>query len=222
MRPRVKVLMAGKLHYQKGLELQKKLSSQQVEPYQDFTNYLILNEHNPVYTVGIRRKNYSTQDRDNLLSLGAEFYETNRGGLITFHGPGQLVAYPIIHLKQFHPSMRWYVKQLETTIIDLCKMFKISAKTTEDTGIWVGDKKICAIGIHGKRYITTHGIGLNCNTDLNWFNHIVPCGIEGKGVTSLSNELNRNVCVQEAIPYFLDSFSNNFQCSLNFDMKYFK
>lgn len=219
MHPTVKVINAGKLHYQRALELQKKLSSQQVESFQDFTNYLILNEHNPVYTIGIRRKDYSDEDRKKLQNLGAEFHETNRGGLITFHGPGQLVAYPIIHLKQFQPSMRWYVNQLETTIIDLCYMFNISAKTTEDTGIWVGDSKICAIGIHGKKYVTTHGIGLNCNTDLKWFDYIIPCGIEGKGVTSLSKELSRNVSVEETIPSFLESFSNNFNCSLDFDVK---
>lgn len=219
MHPTVKVLNAGKLHYRAALELQKKLSSQQVESFQDFKNYLILNEHNPVYTIGIRRKDYPQEEREKLQSLGAEFYETNRGGLITFHGPGQLVAYPIIHLKQFQPSMRWYVRQLETTIIELCQMHKVSARTTEDTGIWVGDNKICAIGIHGKRYVTTHGIGLNCNTDLKWFESIVPCGIEGKGVTSLTKELNRNVSVEETIPIFLKCFSNSFNCSLEFDIK---
>lgn len=217
MHPSVKVVNAGKLHYLKALELQKQLSSQNKESFREFKNYLILNEHSPVYTIGIRRKDYSKEDREKLKSIGAEFYETNRGGLITFHGPGQLVAYPIIHLKQFEPSMRWYVKQLESTIIDLCQRFNISAKTTEDTGIWVGDNKICAIGIHGKRYVTTHGIGLNCNTDLKWFEHIVPCGIEGKGVTSLTEELNRDVSVEETIPEFLESFRNLFNCSLEFD-----
>ncbi|KAL5283159.1 LIPT2 family protein [Megaselia abdita] len=215
-RPIVKVLTLGKLHYRKSLELQKTLSTQQIESFNDFRNYLILNEHNPVYTIGIRRNSYSHEEREKLRNVGAEFYETNRGGLITFHGPGQLVAYPIIHLKQFQPSMRWYVRQLETTIIDLCQMFNLSAKTTSDTGIWIGENKICAIGIHGKRYVTTHGIGLNCNTDLKWFDHIVPCGIEGKGVTSLSKELNKNVSVAETIPLFLNSFSKNFNCSLEF------
>ncbi|CAG9772945.1 unnamed protein product [Ceutorhynchus assimilis] len=150
--------------------------------------------------------------------VGAEFYKTNRGGLITFHGPGQLVVYPILNLKHFKPSIKWYVCHLEKTIIHLCQKYGLTGETSPHTGVWIGDNKICAIGIHGSRFITTHGLALNCNTDLGWFDHIVPCGIEGRGVTSLSKELKRNVSIDEVIPEFVDSFCTIFECeSLDID-----
>nr|CAD7437426.1 unnamed protein product [Timema bartmani] len=175
---------------------------------------LILVEHNPVYTVGIRAKEYSTDYENNLKQTGAEFYRTNRGGLVTFHGPGQLVAYPILNLKHFNPNVRWYVSQIEKTIIRTCGRLGLAAETSPLTGVWVGEKKICALGLQASRFITTHGLALNCDTDLTWFSHIVPCGIEGKGVTSLSNELKRNVTIEETLPLFLLSFSELFDCAL--------
>lgn len=210
----VHILRAGKLDYNKSLILQKSISDQikTIKDESQFKNTLIITEHNPVYTIGIRTKNYTIQDEDKLKELGAEFHKTNRGGLITFHGPGQLVVYPIIHLKHFTPSIRWYVCHLEKTIIDLCKKYEIKAETTKDTGVWVDDRKICAIGIHASRYITSHGLALNCETDLKWFDKIVPCGIEGKSVTSLSKELKRNVTIDEVLPKFLESFKDIFQC----------
>lgn len=213
--PLVTIVNAGHHSYGSGLKLQKQLSSQKAEDWANFRNYLILQQHDPVYTIGIRTKNYSDEDEQRLRKLGAEFHRTNRGGLITFHGPGQLVAYPILHLHQFQPKMRWYVATLEKTVIETCRRMGIpQATTTSDTGIWVGNNKICAIGVHGSRYVTTHGIGLNCCTDLHWFEHIVPCGIEGKGVTSLSQELQRNVCVEEAIDVFVRCFADNFKCQI--------
>lgn len=215
IKPLITVIRAGRLSYSAGLQLQDHLSRQSVEQVEQFRNVLLLLEHEPVYTIGIRTKGYTEVEEQRLRQLGAEFHRTNRGGLITFHGPGQLVAYPIIHLKHFKPSMRWYVSMLERTIIDVCFHLGIKvAKTTEDTGIWVGNNKICAIGVHGSRYVTTHGIGLNCNTDLSWFEHIVPCGIEGKGVTSLSKELQRDVTIEEASKVFIRSFSKVFQCDV--------
>jgi lipoyl(octanoyl) transferase len=181
------------------------------EPYK---NVLILTEHPPVYTIGIRTKNYTIKDEEKLRDLGAEFHKTNRGGLITFHGPGQLVAYPIINLKNFQPSVRWYVCHIEKTVINLCAKYGIKAGITDDTGVWVDDRKICAIGIHASRYITTHGLALNCNTDLSWFKHIVPCGIEGKDVTSLSRELKRDVMISEVVPRLLKSFGEVFQADV--------
>ncbi|KAI9584620.1 putative lipoyltransferase 2, mitochondrial [Glossina fuscipes] len=215
-RPLVSVLRIGLINYNTGLQLQKMLSNQSIDHHRwEFHNYLILQEHKPVYTIGIRRKDYIEEDEKRLRKLGAEFYRTNRGGLITFHGPGQLVAYPIIHLQQFTPSMRWYVSALEELIIRTCRELGITEATrTEHTGIWVKDRKICAIGVHGSRYITTHGIGLNCCTNLKWFEHIVPCGIEGKGVTSLSEQLDRRVTVEESIEVLLKMFAEVFQCQL--------
>uniref|UniRef100_A0A1B6HLI8 Octanoyl-[acyl-carrier-protein]:protein N-octanoyltransferase LIPT2, mitochondrial n=1 Tax=Homalodisca liturata TaxID=320908 RepID=A0A1B6HLI8_9HEMI len=175
---------------------------------------LLLVEHNPVFTIGLRTKQYSLADEEKLTKLGAEFYKTDRGGLITFHGPGQLVLYPIIYLKQFKPSVKWYVSTLESVVIELCKKYGLEASTSPHTGVWVNDRKICAIGIHGSRFVMTHGIALNCNTDLAWFSHIVPCGIEGKGVTSLTNELRRTFTPKEVMPDLLKCFANGFDCIL--------
>lgn len=210
----VHYLRAGRLTYQAGLDLQAAIKVQQLND--SHKNVLILTEHDPpVYTIGIRTKNYSHIDEQHLRSLGAQFFRTNRGGLITFHGPGQLVAYPILNLKHFTSSLRWYICQIEATIIDLCRRhFELPAQRTSDTGIWIGDRKICAIGVHCSRYITTHGMALNCEPDLEWFEHIVPCGIENKGVTSLSAELNRSVTVDDVQAKFLECFRENFECEL--------
>ena len=209
----VHILKTGRLNYGESLKLQKSISNRLIQGDVKYKNVIILTEHNPVYTIGIRTKNYTIDDEEKLKKLGAEFYRTNRGGLITFHGPGQLVAYPIINLKNFEPSVRWYVCHIEKTVIDLCKKYGITARTTEDTGVWVENRKICAIGIHASRYITTHGLAFNCNIDLDWFSHIVPCGLEGKEVTSLSKELNKNVTIEITIPEFISSFQDVFQCS---------
>ncbi|XP_015108416.1 putative lipoyltransferase 2, mitochondrial [Diachasma alloeum] len=213
----VKVLWAGRMCYQSGLHLQNQLSKHHHDPGlpPDYPRHsLILIEHNPVYTVGIRNKGYTDEEIAKLKATGAEFHKTNRGGLITFHGPGQLVVYPIINLRDFVPSVRWYVCQIERMIIRLCAEFGIKGETSPDTGVWVGDKKICAIGIHGSRYVTTHGLGFNCNTELKWFENIVPCGIEGKGVTSLSRELNAHVGIDDVIPVMKNAFREEFHCEI--------
>lgn len=216
MKRLVYLIRTGLLPYKKSLSLQKSLSQHVLNGH--YSNILIITEHPPVYTIGIRTKQYSIQDEARLRKLGAEFHKTNRGGLITFHGPGQLVAYPIINLKNFQPSMKWYVCHIEKTVIDLCKRYEIEARTTSDTGVWVDDRKICAIGVHGSRYVTTHGLALNCNTDLNWFEHIVPCGIPGKGVTSISMETQKNETVDMVVPKFIKSFSEIFGAEVQ-DMK---
>lgn len=210
----VKVLLAGRLPYGVGLQLQKALSDKHHKRSNEIANTLVLLEHEPVYTVGIRNKGYTEENEKKLRSLGAEFWRTNRGGLITFHGPGQLVVYPVLDLKQFHTSVRWYVREMERMVIRVCAELGIKAETSPDTGVWVGDRKICAIGIHGSRYVTTHGLALNCNTDLRWFDHIVPCGIEGKGVTSISKELDMDVTVADILPIFRNAFSDQFECEL--------
>ncbi|XP_063707510.1 putative lipoyltransferase 2, mitochondrial [Culicoides brevitarsis] len=213
MKRLVRVLRTGLLPYTKSLVLQKTLSQHVLNG--TFSNILVITEHPPVYTIGIRTKQYTIQDEERLKRLGAEFHKTNRGGLITFHGPGQLVAYPIVNLKNFQPSMKWFVCHVEKTVIDLCKKYGIEARTTADTGVWVEDRKICAIGVHGSRYVTTHGLALNCCTDLNWFEHIVPCGIPGKGVTSLSEELKEKITIDAALPKFLQSFSDIFGADID-------
>lgn len=209
----VHILRAGKMSYQDSLNLQKAVSTHLIKADDKYKNFLILTEHEPVYTLGLRTINYSIDDEEKLTKLGAQFFKTNRGGLITFHGAGQLVAYPILNLKNFQPSVRWYVCHVEKTIVDLCQKYGIKANTTQDTGVWVEDRKICAIGIHASRYITTHGLALNCNIDLSWFSHIVPCGLEGKEVTSLTKELSKNTSIDDVTPKFIESFRNIFECS---------
>ncbi|GFS84564.1 hypothetical protein NPIL_179572 [Nephila pilipes] len=220
--PVVIVHNLGKMCYRKAYDVQKDACQNILKyiaskDFESIQNYLFLVEHEPVYTVGIRNKQY-VEGQDKLKNLGADFVVTDRGGLITFHGPGQLVSYPVLYLGHFNSkkSIKWYVRQLENTIIDTCRSFNVKATTTSDVGVWIEDRKIAAIGIHGSRYVTTHGIALNCNVDLNWFSHIVPCGIEGKEVTSLSKELQRDVTVTETIPHFLRSFQKYFACNYEY------
>jgi len=211
---RLLVQKLGTMQYQPAWEIQKLFAAKikaNVDAGRDPEHRLLLVEHYPVYTVGIRSKEYTLQEEEHLKSLGAEFHRTNRGGLITFHGPGQLTAYPILHLKSFGKGIKWYVCALERTIIRTCHSFGVAAQTSPHTGVWVGDNKICALGIQG-RHVTTHGLALNCNTDLSWYNHIVPCGIPDKGVTSLSKELCLDVTIQDVIPHFLKAFQDVFQC----------
>lgn len=207
----MEVVRLGLVSYQEGLRLQQLyVDRHRSSP----AHALLLCQHSPVYTTGIRHKPNPGPLLDQLRLLGADVHRANRGGLITFHGPGQLVCYPVLNLGSFKKSVRWYVGQLEKTVISLCSRFGVEAATSPHTGVWVGDNKICAIGIHCGRYVTSHGLALNCNTDLSWFGHIVPCGIEGKGVTSLSRELRRDVSVEETVPHLLDAFGEQFSCRL--------
>jgi len=217
----------GRLGYQPSLELQKKLvdnhlldsSSSSTSSSSSIKDVILLVEHDPVYTIGLRDKTYSEPQQRRLEAHGAEFHRTDRGGLITFHGPGQLVVYPILNLRltPFQPSVRWYVCRLESTVIELCKTFHdLPAKRTEHTGIWVGNDKIAALGIHNRRGIVSHGLALNCDTDLRWYDHIVPCGISdpSKWVTSLTKETGRSVGVEEATSQYLTCFEKVFGCRL--------
>ncbi|XP_053503097.1 putative lipoyltransferase 2, mitochondrial isoform X2 [Ictalurus furcatus] len=213
----VNIVNLGRVAYRSALQIQQQYVRQHFDSSSQTPNTVLLCEHDPVYTTGIRRASYPAEEEQRLKDLGAEFFRTNRGGLITFHGPGQMVCYPILNLGCFKKSVRWYVCELEKTVIKMCDKFGIKASTSPDTGIWVGNNKICAIGIRCGRYITSHGLGLNCNTDMSWFDHIVPCGIVGKGVTSLSQELGRDVTIEEAAPVLLEAFSEQFNCTLNKD-----
>jgi lipoyl(octanoyl) transferase len=160
---------------------------------------LLLLEHFPVYTLG--RGGDETNllaGPDRLRELGAELYRIDRGGDITFHGPGQLVAYPIVELRD-PLDLRRYVLTLEAAVIATAARFGVTgAHLTGHPGIWVdGERKLCAIGVRVKRGVTTHGLALNVNTDLRWFDEMIPCGIRGKGVTSLARELGRQMPMDE-------------------------
>nr|XP_018896431.1 PREDICTED: putative lipoyltransferase 2, mitochondrial [Bemisia tabaci] len=206
----------GRLGYIESLAKQQSAEKTLKEITQDkednppYHGSLFLVEHNPIYTTGARENGYDDKFAERLKSLNAEFYRSNRGGLITFHGPGQLVAYPVIYLKYFDLHVGTYVASLENAIIKLCELYGLKAYTCEHTGVWVNDRKICALGVRCNKFVTTHGLALNCNTDLNWFSHIVPCGIEGKTATSLSKELGRDVTIEEVTPAFLKCFKEVF------------
>ena len=152
---------------------------------------LLTAEFNPVYTLGRReRDNLPSATLTQLLaSNNAELVTTNRGGQITFHGPGQLVAYLVLDLKRHKLTPRCYIRFLETSVIDALKHFGLEAYTTENPGVWVSDqRKITAVGVRMQRYITSHGVGLNVNTDQEWWRHIVACGLQGKEMTSMAQE----------------------------------
>jgi lipoyl(octanoyl) transferase len=161
-------------------------------------NYLIFCEHPHVYTLGKSgdEKNLIIPTSD-LSSIGANFYNINRGGDITYHGPGQIVVYPIIDLENFFTDIHQYMRLLEEAVIQTLEKFNIVAGRIKGlTGVWLDiedqrkSRKISALGVKTSRWVTMHGLALNVNTDLNYFNNIVPCGIADKAVTSMEKELN--------------------------------
>jgi lipoyl(octanoyl) transferase len=187
----------GTVAYHPTWELQDELASQRRE--RRMGDRLLLLEHFPVYTIG------RGGDEGNLLAtperlreLGAEFVRIDRGGDITFHGPGQLVAYPIVELRD-PLDLRRYVRVLEAAIIDTAAAFGVAGDRVAGLpGIWVeGERKLAAIGVRVKRGVTTHGLALNVNTDLAWFDEMIPCGIPDKSVTSLAREIGNAVPMGE-------------------------
>jgi len=215
------------MNYMRALKIQETLVSNiktEVLSGDPSTNVVLIVEHPPVYTTGIRTKGYSDLEENNLKTLGADFVRTNRGGLITFHGPGQLVAYPILNLKDFVPKkdlrkaalgVRWYIWNLEQTVINVCGRLGLEAERSPHTGVWLGDDKVCAMGVHSSGGVTSHGIAINCETDLAWYRHIVPCGIEDKGVTSLSEQLVRKVGMGEVEQLLKEEVGKQFGCEID-------
>lgn len=177
---------------------------------------VITAEFRPVYTCGRREIGTVSEEQKEYLTaptpLGrAEFHEALRGGQTTFHGPGQLVAYPILDLKRHGLTPRCYVHFLESCVIETCAQYGVATQRTENPGVWVDDMhKICAVGVHLRRNVSSHGIGLNVSTDLGWFERIVACGLEGKGTTSLQRQ-GVEIGVDEASEVFV----RNMQRSLD-------
>ena len=162
--------------------------------------WLLLVEHNPVYTLGKSGKNENMLVSEAYLrSIGAEFFHIDRGGDVTFHGPGQVVGYPILDLEQLGIGLREYIDSIEEAIIGVCREWGIEAgRVAGASGVWIdGDtpraRKICAIGVKSSRYVTMHGFALNVATDLKYFNHINPCGFVDRGVTSIEREVGHAV-----------------------------
>lgn len=170
-------------------------------------------EHDPVYTIGFREEaNLPAGEKERLEKFGADFAIADRGGGVTFHGPGQLIVYPILNLRNYDMPIKTYVRNLEEIGILCCNHFNIEAKRTENPGVWVGNNKIVSIGVRNQNLITSHGIAFNCNIDLKWFSHIVPCGLFGKGSTSLSNECKEDVTIERLVPVLLGHFERIFKC----------
>ena len=183
------ILDLGKSHYNDAWELQKKLQSQRISGQID--DQLLLVEHFPVYTLGKNtpKKHLLTKESNNISII-----QTDRGGDITFHGPGQLVGYPILDLNQYKRSITWYMRELEQLIIDVLKEYDISAERKKGlTGTWVKDKKIAALGVRISKWVTMHGFSLNINPDLKYYQGIIPCGIKDYGVTSMADLLGNDV-----------------------------
>ncbi|MGB0432379.1 MAG: lipoyl(octanoyl) transferase LipB [Bacteroidia bacterium] len=184
---------------------------------------LMLCEHNPVYTLGKSGKLVNLLlTKEQLKAKKIDYWHINRGGDITYHGPGQITGYPIFDLEIFRPSASWFIETMEDAIIDCLLEFGIKAQRIDGlTGVWIKgaseaeDRKICAIGVKMSRWVSIHGFALNVDTNLNYYNHIVPCGIDDKGVTSISKELGKKVSIDDVIPVLYKCFEQRFKIQFN-------
>jgi lipoyl(octanoyl) transferase len=181
-------------------------------------NHLVFCEHPNVYTLGKSGKeDHLLLDKKGLLDNDVSFYKINRGGDITYHGPGQLVVYPIFDLEQFFTDIHKYMRLLEEAVIITLLEYDIIAQRMEgQTGVWLGVgsiqvRKICAMGVKSSRWVTMHGLGFNVNSDLRYFDHIIPCGISDKSVTSMANELGEEVDMKELSNKLLVNLANLFE-----------
>ena len=180
-------------------------------------NHLVFCEHPHVYTLGKSGKEeHLLLDENGLRANGASFYKINRGGDITYHGPGQLVAYPIFDLEQFFTDIHKYMRLLEEAVITTLMEYGILGLRMEgQTGVWLGigtpnPRKICAMGVKSSRWVTMHGLGFNVNSNLSYFNHIIPCGISDKSVTSMSKELGQEIDLDALSNKLLRNMANAF------------
>lgn len=191
----------------------------------DTRNLLLFCEHPPVYTLGKSGKMEHVLLSDaELAEKGISFYPTNRGGDITFHGPGQIVGYPIIDLEKWYTDIGKYLRNLEEVIIRVLADYGLKgARSTGETGVWLDpdqpgrERKICAMGVRCSRWVTMHGFALNVQTDLRYFDYIIPCGIRGKQVASLDQELGYAVPLAEVRARIVHHFGEVFQCRMGED-----
>lgn len=212
----------GRIRYKKAWDLQEELFQSVLDAKINHIipkpQYLLFCEHDPVYTLGKRG------DKHNLLitesvckSKNIDYFPIDRGGDITYHGPGQLVVYPIIDLEDFGLGIKKYINQLEDVVIQTLQFYGITAEKDADAmGVWIDAKhptrarKICAIGVRASRFVTMHGLALNVNTDLEFFNYINPCGFTDKGVTSIEKELGHEVDFAEVSARMKNAFADVF------------
>ena len=231
MNREIKLIDLGLMDYKEAWDFQQKLFDEIVDikkkNRQDSTNiktpnYFLFVEHPHVYTLG-KSGNISNLliDKNQLRSKNASFYKINRGGDITYHGPGQIVGYPILDLENFSTDIHKYLRFLEEVIILTLKNYEIKGERNQGkTGVWIDTKtpfprKICAMGVRASRWVTMHGFALNANVDLNYFNNIIPCGLANNIVTSISNEKKRKTVdvlkIKELLKRnFLDVFQAEF------------
>jgi len=197
----------GHRPYQEVWDLQKEMQKQRING--DIDDTLILVEHEPVYTLGKNAdENHLLQSRDESVDV----FNIERGGDITFHGPGQLVGYPILDLSKYKKSVSWYMRTLEQLTIDVLAEFGLNAKRIEGlTGVWVGDEKIAAQGVRISRWVTMHGFALNVNPDLSFYDGIIPCGIFDHGVTSMEKLLKKNQNMNDVKDTVIKIFNYLFQ-----------
>lgn len=223
---KVQVLDLGQKAYQATWDYQEKLFQQIITQKsanrtttdnKPTPNYLLFVEHPPVYTLG-KSGNFANLlvNEQQLKQKGIAFYKTNRGGDITFHGPGQIVGYPIFDLDNFFTDIHKYLRLLEQVVIDTLAHYGLQGGRSEgETGVWLDvntpfARKICAMGVRASRWVTMHGLALNVNTDLSYFQHIVPCGIVGKGVTSMQKELNQDLDLKSVKQILQQNFEKHF------------
>ncbi len=202
--------------------ISQKIKNRTLKKKDKTDNYLLIVEHKPIFTIG---KSGDTSnlllDTKQLKSKNIEFKKINRGGDITFHGSGQVVGYPILDLDNFFTDIGQYLRTLEEVIISAIGFFGLKGyRINGETGVWVkdklnSDKKICAFGIKASRWVTMHGFALNVNTDLKYFDYIVPCGISDKGVTSLEETLNKTITTRIVKQKIYENFARLFNAELS-------
>lgn len=229
MNKKVKLQDLGQKDYKDTWDFQEELFSgivnQKIQkrenPSIETDNFFLFVEHPHVYTLG------KSGDMSNLLlsekqleAKGATFYKINRGGDITYHGPGQIVGYPILDLENFFTDIHKYLRLLEEAIILTLADYGIESERSQgETGVWLGvgtpfARKICAMGVRASRWVTMHGFALNVNADLGYFDNIIPCGIKGKAVTSLHVELGREIDEEEVKQKIVKYFANLFEAEM--------
>ena len=204
----------GLVPYGEALELQRSVAAARISG-EIGEDVLLLLEHPPVVTLGrASRTAHLISSPEFLKSRGVELFEVERGGDVTFHGPGQLVGYPVIDLKRHKQDLHWYLRQVEEALIRTLSKLGIQAgRNPGYTGVWTGGRKIASIGVHSRDWVTWHGFALNVTTDLSYFDLIVPCGISGVQMTSVENEgaLTQDRAVQHVAGLLAEIFASLFE-----------
>jgi lipoate-protein ligase B len=218
MEHEIQVIQAGRQEYRACWELQQRLAA--ARRAGQVPDLLLLVEHPPTYTIGRRgTRDHLLIDEARLQEVGATCLEVDRGGDITFHGPGQLVVYAIIDLGLTNRSVRRYVENLEQVVIDTLRQYGLEGVIDPDNpGVWLGRDKIAAIGISIHHGVSYHGFALNIDPDLRYFDYMIPCGIPDRGATSLARELGRPVDAEEAANLVIERFGARFEVEISHNL----